>query len=58
MGSPLPEATWNGVEGAFYMGLNSIWEPIWLFASIACCVLALLVGGRHENEAYRRRQQQ
>ncbi|MGI9387333.1 MAG: hypothetical protein ACR2OX_07865 [Methyloligellaceae bacterium] len=56
MGSPLPTASWNGVEGAYYMGMNTTWEPIWLFVSIAMCVMAVWVGGKHEADAYSRKQ--
>ena len=54
MGSPLAEATWNGAEGAIYMGVGSQWPLIWLIVSIGLCVLALIVGGGHESQAYRR----
>ena len=56
MGSPLPTESWNGVTGAYYMGMNSMWEPIWLFVSIALCILALWIGGKHEADAYKRKQ--
>ncbi len=56
MGSPLKEATWNGVEGAYYTGAGGGMEIIWLGVSIAMCVVALWVGGRHESEAYKRKQ--
>jgi len=52
MGSPFETATWNGVTGAYYMGVNSSWEVIWLVASVAMCVVALWVGHKHENDAY------
>lgn len=54
MGSPFAEATWNGVEGAYYAGAGGTWEPIWLFASMGLCALALIVGIAHEQASYRR----
>jgi hypothetical protein len=44
--------TWNGIEGAYYMGMNSGWEVIWLLVSIVMCVAALYMGATHELEAY------
>lgn len=52
MGSPFETATWNDVTGAYYMGLNSSWETIWLVASIVMCVAALWIGHKHEQDAY------
>ncbi len=52
MGSPFENATWNGVEGAYYMGAGTHWEWIWLAVSIALCVMALFIGGTHEAVAY------
>jgi len=58
MGSPSPfdAGSWNGVEGAYYMGMGSSWELIWLIVSIVLCIMALWVGGRHESAAYDRQQ--
>lgn len=52
MGSPLEEASWNGVEATYYVGAGG-GEMIWLIASIACCVLALIIGHSHESGAYK-----
>lgn len=52
MGSPLEEASWNSVEGAYYAGAAG-GEMIWLVASIVCCVIALVVGHSHEAGAYK-----
>ncbi len=46
--------TWNDIAGPIYMGANSSWETIWLVVSVACCVLALVVGSRHELDAYKK----
>ena len=56
MGSPFKEATWNGVEAAYYTGAGGGMEIIWLGVSIVMCVVAIWVGGRHEAEAYKRKQ--
>ncbi len=58
MGSPLPEASWDGFSGAYYTGAGGVWEPIWLFVSIGLCVLALFVGLTHEKLAHRRMKKQ
>lgn len=49
--------TWNDVVasgGAYYPGVGTSWEMIWLLISIAICVVALWIGGKHESDAYRR----
>ena len=45
--------SWDAVEGAYYMGAGTSWEVIWLFLSIALCVIALIMGARHELDAYK-----
>lgn len=52
MGSAID--TWNDIAGPIYMGANSSWEHIWLIASIVMCVAALIVGSRHELDAYKK----
>jgi len=44
---------WAAVEGAYYVGYGS-GEALWLFVSIAMCVVPLIVGSRHELSAYRK----
>ena len=44
--------TWNDVAGAIYPGAGGAWEHIWLWLSIAMCVMALWKGHQHESEAY------
>ncbi|MEL7542476.1 MAG: hypothetical protein AAFZ01_04935 [Pseudomonadota bacterium] len=57
MGFPGAEATWDAVKGAaYYPGAGSGMEGMWLIASAVLCVVALIVGARHENAAYRRKQ--
>ncbi|MEM7268501.1 MAG: hypothetical protein AAF401_04520 [Pseudomonadota bacterium] len=54
MGSPGIES-WDAWEkGAYYMGAASSWESIWLIVSIIMCVLAIIIGSRHEKDAYRK----
>ncbi|MEM9145339.1 MAG: hypothetical protein AAGC57_04010 [Pseudomonadota bacterium] len=52
MGSPFD--TWNDVSGPIYMGASSGWEFIWFCVAAGLCVLALIVGSRHELDAYRK----
>lgn len=43
---------WSTVDGAYYAGQGT--EAVWLFLSIALCVLFLVAGSRHERAAYRK----
>jgi len=52
MGAPFDTGTWDGVVDTYYNAVGT--EAIWLFASIALCVIALIGGGIHEVQAYRR----
>ena len=45
---------WALFEGAMYMGAGTSWEVIWTLVAAACCIVALVVGSRHELDAYRR----
>lgn len=51
MGSPVTGGTWTGFEGAFYTGLGGN-EFLWLAVSVVMIVLALVLGERHERQAY------
>ncbi|MEO1549742.1 MAG: hypothetical protein AAFR93_04835 [Pseudomonadota bacterium] len=51
MGSPLE--SFDGFEGAYYTGAGS-GEMIWLIIAIALCVAALVMGARHELDAYKK----
>ena len=53
MGSPLESATWNGVEGVYYVGAGSS-EAIWLYVSIGLCVFALIAGAFHEQHKFKK----
>lgn len=49
IGSPL-EGSWDkATDAAYYTGLGS-GELIWLVVSIALCLLACVVGHRHESK--------
>jgi len=50
VGSPI--SSWDGVEGAYYAGSGG--EPFWLAVAIAICVIALVLGSRHERSSYRK----
>jgi len=52
MGWPFDEPTWNVVEGGYYVGLGS--EMLWMIVSIGCLVAALVVGAKHELDAYKK----
>ena len=52
MGAPFSNGTWNGVEGAYYVGAGGGLEGVWLLVSIALCVAAIWIGHRHETKAY------
>ncbi|MEM0944448.1 MAG: hypothetical protein AAGI70_10930 [Pseudomonadota bacterium] len=52
MGWPFDNPTFEGVEGAYYSAMGS--ELLWLVISVACCVVALVIGAKHEIDAYRR----
>jgi len=53
IGTPIENGTWNGVEAGYYAGMGS-GEMIWLLISIVMCVIALVVGSRHEKSSYRK----
>ena len=44
---------WEAVEGAYYTGAGS-GEMIWFLVSVALCVIPLIVGSKHELDAYRK----
>ena len=50
MGAPF-DGNWADVSAAYFVGLGG-GEVVWLLLSIAACILALIVGGRHERHAY------
>lgn len=44
---------WAAVEGAYYTGAGG-GEMIWFIIALALCVLALVVGSKHELDAYKK----
>ncbi len=52
MGFPFETATWDGVEGAFYMGAGGQMPLIYTLIGAALCVLALWAGNRKEHKLY------
>lgn len=52
MGSAFSD--WALFEGPTYMGANTSAEVIWTLVAATCCVAALIVGSRHELDAYKR----
>lgn len=46
--------TWNEIAGPIYMGANTSMEVVWTAISAALCVLALIVGSKHELDAYQK----
>ena len=47
-------SNWEEFTGPIYMGANSSWEIIWTLIAAAICVIALVIGSRHELDAYER----
>ena len=52
MGSAFSD--WVMFEGPIYMGANSGWEVIWTLVAAAMCIVAMVIGSRHELDAYKR----
>ena len=52
MGSAFSD--WAQFEGPIYMGANTSWEVIWTLVAAVLCVIALIIGSRHELDAYKR----
>ena len=52
MGSAFSD--WAMFESAIYMGANSSWEVIWTVLAAIACIIAMIVGSRHELDAYKR----
>ena len=50
MGAPF-EGDWSKVTEAYFVGFGG-GEWMWLLLSIAACIIALVIGGRHEKHAY------
>ena len=52
MGSQFSD--WAEATGAIYTGANSSWEITWMIIAAGLCVFALVIGSRHELDAYKR----
>lgn len=52
MGAPF-EGGWEAVTGAMYPGVGG-GETLWLLISVAICVIAIIAGGKHEADSYRK----
>ncbi len=44
--------TWNDIAGALYMASGS--TGLWTAVSAVLCIIALVIGSRHELDAYKR----
>ena len=44
---------WAAVDGAYYTGLGG-GEALWLCVAIAICVVAVVMGSKHELDAYKK----
>jgi hypothetical protein len=51
MEAPFDATTWDGITGAIYAGYGSA-EWVWIALSLACVVVAVIGGWRHEKHAY------
>ncbi len=54
MGSPVESGTWNGFEGAYFVGAGSGMVSVWVWIALGLCVLALVLGAAHESSSYRK----
>lgn len=52
MGSQFTD--WAQATGPIYMGANGTMEVVWTAVAMGLCVIALVVGSRHELDAYKR----
>ena len=52
MGSAFSD--WALAEGPTYMGANTSWEVGWTVLAALLCLVAMIVGSRHELDAYKR----
>lgn len=52
MGSQISD--WAEATGPIYMGANTQMEFAWTMVAAAMCLIALVVGIRHEHASYRK----
>lgn len=51
MEAPFDVSSWQGITGAIYTGAGSV-EWLWIVLSLACVIVAIIGGWRHEKHAY------
>ena len=54
MGFPFPEATWDAVTGAMYMGAGGNAPLIYTLIAAVACVVVLWLGNRSEHDFYKK----
>ncbi len=52
MGSAFSD--WAQAAGPIYMGANSSMEVVWTLLAAGLCVVSLILGSKHELDAYKR----
>lgn len=52
MGSAFTD--WAQATGPIYMGANTSMEVVWTLVAAGMCIVAMIIGSRHELDAYKR----
>lgn len=52
MEAPFDASSWDGISGPIFAGFGSA-EGLWIAATLACVVVAIIGGWRHESHAYK-----
>lgn len=52
MGFPFPDASWDGVTGAMYMGAGGSMPLVYTLLAAAVCIYALWQGNKNEHALY------
>jgi hypothetical protein len=52
MEAPFEATSWDGITGPIYTGYGSV-EGLWLLVCLALIVVAIVIGWRHEDHAYK-----
>lgn len=52
MGSAFSD--WAQATGPLYMGANTSMEVVWTLVAAGMCIVAMIIGSRHELDAYKR----
>ncbi|MBL4813228.1 MAG: hypothetical protein JKX69_12940 [Rhodobacteraceae bacterium] len=53
MGFPFENATWDGLDGAMFMGWGGIMPGVYTAISVLICVYVLWAGNRAEQQKYK-----